>query len=66
MILMFVNLGTGVISASGGAGACVPHCANCDSYRRCLSCNAGYTWDHYICVGASITAEVSFMSYHES
>ena len=41
--------GTGVISASGGAGACVPHCASCDSERRCLTCDPGYDWTNYIC-----------------
>jgi len=50
--------GTGVISASGGAGACVPHCQTCDSARRCLVCDSGYTWSNYICKDLFTTTEV--------
>jgi len=50
--------GTGLISANGGAGACVPGCAKCDSYRRCLQCAGGYTWDAYVCKDSYITQEV--------
>ena len=43
-------VGTGVVSARGGAGACVPHCHLCDQERRCLQCQDGYFWVGYNCV----------------
>ena len=42
-------LGTGVVSASGGDGACVPHCQECKEQRRCTKCESGYSWKNYQC-----------------
>ena len=53
-ILGFLSLsGTGVISASGGDGACVPHCRSCKEKRRCVACNRGYVWKNYQCLSHS-------------
>ncbi|KAK3576663.1 hypothetical protein CHS0354_004948 [Potamilus streckersoni] len=42
-------IGTGKVSASGGAGSCVPNCAQCDGERRCLQCQQYYYWQSYRC-----------------
>lgn len=54
------NSGTGTISANGGAGACVPQCAECDSSRRCLKClSSQYNrWSNYLCLNGNIQEEV--------
>lgn len=42
--------GTGLVSANGGDGACIPHCLKCDAERRCVQCTDGYFWTGYNCV----------------
>ena len=42
--------GTGIVSASGGDGACVPHCSSCKEKRRCVACSGGYVWRNYQCL----------------
>ncbi|WAR26294.1 hypothetical protein MAR_011998 [Mya arenaria] len=51
--------GTGLMSARGGAGSCVPGCTKCDSERRCLQCLGGYTWDAYVCKNAYYSTAVA-------
>ena len=41
--------GTGVVSASGGDGACVPYCTSCKEKRRCVRCLSGYYLQNYQC-----------------
>ncbi|KAL8620488.1 hypothetical protein ACOMHN_056880 [Nucella lapillus] len=42
--------GKGVMRASGGGGACVPHCAVCDAERRCLACAPHYSLVRQACI----------------